>query len=143
PDLAGMPLEELLQNAAEWLAPVWGTNIEPILLANFEIDDQNRIRPRLTLARHMQVVRALWEHKPSELYDRVHCPVLLVPARPPALSDPAGEWLAMKERGVAKALQGLRDAQVLWLDSIHDIPLHRPAELAGAIRTFAAERVTG
>ena len=140
PDLAGMGREEFLQNAAQWLAPVWGSEVEPIVLANFEIDDQNRVHPHLSFDRHMQIVRALWEQKPSELYHLVRCPVLIVPARPPAFSDPAGEWLAIKERGVARAVQGLRSAQVVWLDSIHDIPLHRPAELADAIRSFVAEQ---
>jgi pimeloyl-ACP methyl ester carboxylesterase len=139
PDLAGTPREELVEKAADWLAPVWGSEVEPILLANFEIDDQDHIHPRLSLDRHMQVVRALWEQKPSDLYPRVCCPVLIVPARPPALYNQAGEWLAIKERGVARAVQGLRNVQVLWLDSIHDVPLHRPAELADAIRTFMAE----
>lgn len=143
PDLAGMRREELLENAGQWLAPVWGSEVEPILLANFEIDDQGRVHPHLSLDRHMQVVRALWEQKPSELYPRVRCPVLIVPARPPVLSDPAGEWLAMKERGVARAVQELRNVRVVWLDSIHDIPLHRPAELADAIRSFVAEQGNG
>lgn len=139
PDLDGMPREKLLENAAEWLAPVWRPEVVPILLANFEIDNQDRVHPRLSRARHMQVVRALWEQKPLESYDRVRCPVLLVPARPPDAGGQVAEWLAMKERGVARAVQELRNARVLWLDSIHDIPLHRPEELADAIRTFAIE----
>ena len=37
-------------------------------MANFETLEDGTIRPWLTLDRHMQILRALWDQKPSQLY---------------------------------------------------------------------------
>jgi broad specificity phosphatase PhoE len=48
------------------------------------------------------------------------------------------DYLAAKERGVAQAQAVMRNLTVHWMDdTIHDIPLQRPHELAKAIADFA------
>jgi pimeloyl-ACP methyl ester carboxylesterase len=112
----------------------------PILLADFEVDEEEKISPRLTFERHMRILRAIWDFETSTHFSQVHCPVLMVPARPPApLSEFEQNWVAAKERGVALAQQSMQNLQVVWMDdTIHDIPLQRPTELAALIADFAA-----
>jgi pimeloyl-ACP methyl ester carboxylesterase len=114
--------------------------IFPILLADFEVDDQDQIAPRLTYERHMRILRAIWDFKTYSHFSQVRCPVLMVPARPPAPhSEFERNWVAAKERGVALAQKSIQNLQVKWMeDTIHDIPLQRPAELARLIGDFAA-----
>jgi pimeloyl-ACP methyl ester carboxylesterase len=85
----------------------------------------------------MQVVRALWEQRPSDLYGEVRCPVLFVLAEREGEAR-VREWNEMKRAAVERAQTQLADCQVVWLkETIHDIPLHRPRELAQAIEEFA------
>jgi len=141
PRLEGMTVEAFLQmikkETAAW-HPVEA--VFPILLADFEVDEQERITPRLTYERHMRILRAIWDFKTYTRFSQVRCPVLMAPARPPApLSEFEQNWVAAKERGVALAQESMHDLQVAWMeDTIHDIPLQRPAELAKLIADFAA-----
>jgi pimeloyl-ACP methyl ester carboxylesterase len=83
----------------------------------------------------MQVVRAIWEFKTYERLKRVRCPAACVQAIPTET-----EHLSQKQRGVEKARQALPGLVVHWLaDTVHDIPLHRPEELARMIAAFAAD----
>ena len=88
----------------------------------------------------MQIVRAIWEFKTYDRFQRLHCPVLMVPARPPEPhSESERQFLASKERGIARAQREIPGLQVDWMrDSIHDIPLQHPVELAHLINDFAA-----
>jgi pimeloyl-ACP methyl ester carboxylesterase len=138
--LAGTPLDLFVAHLKEWNA-AWqpGDEIISIILANFEIHEDDTIAPHLTFEHHMQIVRAMWESKTYAQFTRMRCPVLVVPARPKephSANDKA--FLAAKERGIAKAHQALPNLQVHWMDdSIHDIPLQRPSELAALIANFA------
>ena len=89
----------------------------------------------------MRILRAIWDYKTYSYFNRVHCPVLMVPARPPApLSEFEQNWVAAKERGVALAQQSMQNLQVTWMeDTIHDIPLQRPTDLAALIADFVAQ----
>jgi len=160
PKLAGLPLKKFLG----WMNDP-GRSWQPddkalaIILANFEITEEipanavgnnsaeipadeeiEVIRPHLSFEHHMQIVRAMWEFKTYERFQRLRCPVLMVPARPPE-PHAAGEhqFLAFKEKGVARAQEEIPNLQVHWMrDSIHDIPLQHPAELARLISDFSA-----
>ena len=138
PDLTHLTPEQIIAGAKQWeLGAIWSEDIESALLGNFEVMEDGYIRPRLSRANHMQVVRALWEQRPSELYARVRCPVLFVLAER-AGGGRAHDWNEMKRAAIAHAEGVLPDCRVLWLkDTIHDIPLHRPNELAAAIEEFA------
>ncbi|MBN1148537.1 MAG: alpha/beta hydrolase [Anaerolineales bacterium] len=144
PHLVGAPLDEFVAHLKLWNKD-WlpdgelGEQIIRIILANFEIDEDERIAPHLSFESHMQIVRAMWEFKTYERYPRLRCPVLMLPTRP---RKPNSEWerefLAAKERGVAGAMQAISNLQVHWLeDTIHDAPLQRPVALAELIASFA------
>jgi pimeloyl-ACP methyl ester carboxylesterase len=138
PDLIGTPLNEFRASMKQWMGSAWSPEAEAITLHNFEVREDGTIAPRMRKANHMQVVRALWEHRPSELWAQVQCPVLMIPAVAPEPHDErTRSTLENKRRNIATAEQRLKQSQTIWMtDTIHDIPLQRPAELAQAIKTF-------
>jgi pimeloyl-ACP methyl ester carboxylesterase len=89
-------------------------------------------RARFHFDNHMQVVDALYDQRPAALYPLVGCPVLLCPA---------GDDLDDARReAVERALRLLPDARATWFaDTVHDVPLQRPAELAAELARFANE----
>jgi hypothetical protein len=140
PRLAGTPQEDFLARLSGWTGH-WSTDerVNSIILANFEVREDETIWPHLTFERHMQIVRAIWEFKTYERLGRVRCPAACVMAIPPGPHLPLeAEHLAQKRSGVEKARKALSGLEVHWFaDTVHDIPLHRPEELSRLIATFA------
>jgi pimeloyl-ACP methyl ester carboxylesterase len=141
PDLIGLPLAELRAGMKMWMGSAWSPEAEAITLRNFEVRADGTVAPHMRKSNHMQVVRAIWEHRPSELWARVQCPVLMIPV---LASEPHDErtrsMIDAKRRNVALAEGRLARSQTLWMnDTIHDVPLQRPVELADAIRSFALD----
>lgn len=143
PDLSALTMGELRAMAPNWdLAEVWSPAVEAAALAVFDELPDGRVRARLSRANHIQILRALWEQRPSQLYGEIRCPVLIVPAARTGDNTqraPGGAaFLEMKRQALAQATAVLPQAEVIWLDSVHDVPLMRPAELAMAIERFIA-----
>lgn len=138
PDLIGTPVDELRSSMEVWMGSAWSPAAEAITLQNFEIRADGTIAPHMRKSNHMQVVRALWEHRPSELWARVQCPVLMIPAVAPEPHDErTRSTLENKRRIIAVAEERLKQSQTIWMmDTMHDVPLQRPAELEQAIRRF-------
>jgi pimeloyl-ACP methyl ester carboxylesterase len=140
PRLAGMRVEDFLARVREMNA-FWepGDEVLSIILANFEIGEDETITPRLTLENHLQIVREMWEFRTYERYQLVRCPAMAIPARPgDTRNQQELEFLELKERGVERARQIMPGLQVHWMENtIHDIPLQRPRELAEQIVRFA------
>ena len=106
--------------------------IEQIVLANFHINDDGTIASNLSRENHFRIIEALWDHKPFDLYPQVDCPVLLMPCRRDDPSPEARRW--RREESIARAEKLLPDAKTVWMeDSIHDVPLQRPALVADTI----------
>lgn len=138
PPLAGMPRDEFLVRLREWAGELYSEAVADAILGNFEILEDDTIRPHLPLRHHMRIARSIYEQKTSELFPRLRCPTLLCPAVPP---PPRDDWveqlLAAKRRGVALAEQSSPLVRTVWFeDTVHDIPLHRPKALARAILEF-------
>ncbi len=139
PDLDGMPREEFLERLKGWMGDMYSDENANIVLASFALREDDALRRRLPIPLHMRIARAIYEQKPSEFYPRLRCPALLCPAAPPSPRDERGEqFLALKREGVRRAEQASPLVRTVWFeDTVHDIPLHRPAELAKAISDFA------
>jgi pimeloyl-ACP methyl ester carboxylesterase len=145
PRLAGTPLVEFVAKLKEWNAS-WlpdgeaQEEIISIILANFTISEDGTIAPHLTFERHMQIVRAMWEFKTYERIARLRCPGLAILARPAPSNGPGDQgYLTAKEHAVAYVKEIKPDLKVLWMENtIHDIPLQRPEELARLISNFAS-----
>lgn len=138
PDLTHLTPEQLLEGAKKWaLGGIWSDEVEAALMGNFYVTEAGTIRPNLSRENHMQVVRALWEQKPSELFPSVRSPTLFVPANS-GDHGPSKGWMDMKREAISRAQDLLENCEVCWFeDTIHDIPLHRPEDLATTIRDFA------
>jgi len=116
----------------------WSSAVEATLRTSFEDGPDGRIRPRLRREDHLEILRALWEQKPSTLYPQIAVPTLIVPARQASPTGRAAEVGPLREQLVANAVASLRNGTVLWMeDTVHDIPLQRPSELAEAIQSVA------
>ena len=144
PVLTGMTVDQFLErvrngNQARMMTP----RVEEAVLTNFAVLEDNTIRPQLSRENHIRIIEALWEHHPPQLYPRVECPVLFLPARQG--TNPAEmERLWRKEAGVAAAAGSLQRSKVVWLeDSVHDVPLQRPELVASVIREHIQEGFFG
>ncbi len=140
PDLDGMPREDFLARLRGWMNGLYSDAAAEITLASFSVDADDRVYRRLPVLYHMHIARAIYEQPTSALYARLRCPALLCPAVPPPPRDEQAEaFLARKREGVARAEQSSPLVRVCWFeDTVHDIPLHRPDELAQAIIDFGA-----
>ena len=137
PPRFAVPLADWLARAGRFDAGGSGGQpwVRDYLRAGVDVDDQGVARSRFQFDNHMQVVDALYDQRPEALYPLVDCPVLLCPA-----ADPAdGPAHAEAKRGAAvRALDLLPSATITWFeDTMHDIPLQRPAALAAELARFA------
>ena len=91
-------------------------------LSNFEVLDDGTVRPWLPFELHMEILRELWGHRPSELYAEIERPVLFLPADS---GDVA--WTDNKDRAVDEALRLLERGRVHWFrPAHHDVHAQHP-----------------
>ena len=99
----------------------------------FEYGKGGEVRQRLTPERHLRILRSLWEQDVHAELARLECPALVIACRSPR----DGEWAPRKAFAAAR-LRRLGHLRVMWFeDSIHDVPVQRPREVAEAILSFA------
>lgn len=141
PRLAGTPrakFMEMVRSGA--LDESWSEDIEEIIMAQFDVFDDDTIAPRLSFERHMEIVRAIWEYHPLELLPAVRCPILMLPC----IRDPHGEWVQRKRDAVAAVERLTPLARTVWLtDAIHDVPLQQPGRLVEVLAAFVREVDSG
>ena len=138
PDLAGMSLTEFRDRIPTFFhgAVEVTREIEEIVLAVMHIDRRGRIRPRLSRAHHLRILRALWLRDPDEALRRLSVPTLAV------LSRGDDEGFAGRRTLIASRLRRTAaPVRVSSLRGIHDLPLQHPGALAGRIERFVAQLV--
>ena len=125
PPLAGTPRVDMLERLRGF-HPQWPEAALEMQMANFETLPDGTVRPWLTLDRHMQILRSLWEQKPTEVYARASAPTLI------AVADARNrDRHDHKEAAVAAAAAALPQSSLRWFtDTAHDIHVHRPDALA-------------
>jgi pimeloyl-ACP methyl ester carboxylesterase len=142
PPLAGMPVEVFRRSMPSF----WGDaltitpEIEAIVFEVMHVRHDGTIRPRLSRANHLRILRAIWEQDPLALHGRLRVPALAVAA------DSSGDGNeAEREHEKRDAVRVLRAAgaptRVTWIRGIHDLPLQHPGELARRIERFARTAV--
>ena len=110
--------------------------VRDFLRAGVDVDERGVARSRFRFDNHLQVIDALYDQRPEALFPLVDGPVLLCLAGEAADGDLAG----VKRDAVGRALALFPSATVTWFeDTMHDIPLQRPAELAAELAHFAKE----
>lgn len=130
PNLNGIPRAQLAERIATG-RPGWVPDGVEATLNNFETLPDGTLRPWLSLDRHMQILRAMYDQDASQLYARVQVPVLICPA------NDGSAFADHKRPLVEAAAQGIAKAQVVWFeDTAHDIHVDRPEMLVREIVTF-------
>lgn len=125
PQLIGTPVAQIRERIRT-NNPQWSEEGVDGVLGNFELLPDDTVRPWLALDNHMQILRALWEQRPSMLYPQVQEPVMICVAL-----DDNPEWEAVKRQQVAAAEEHLAQVTVHWFEQTHhDIHVHRPGALA-------------
>jgi pimeloyl-ACP methyl ester carboxylesterase len=140
PEIDGTPVERFLSYARNFAgaANVDPEQFEHMVLANFIVRDDKVYRP-LAIPNHMKIARAIFDQRPSELLRETKVPVLIVPAIREPQNEQEKRWQEYRELGLA-AIQEVRpDIRVVRMeDTIHDVPVQRPKELAQLIAEFAS-----
>ncbi len=143
PEIDGVPLERFLGFARQWpdMAKLWNDQVQEMVLSNFEVRD-GKIYRRLTIENHMKILRGMYDQKTSQMLGDVECPVLAIVARKEPANEPAQRWAEWRREGVNNAEKRMRNGHVMWMDdTIHDVPVQRPGELADAISSFALKAI--
>jgi pimeloyl-ACP methyl ester carboxylesterase len=141
PEIDGVPVETFTGFVKKWpdVAAVWSDQLQDMILSNLEIR-AGKVYRRLPIPDHMKIAREIWEQQPSELYPRVRCPVLMVPAIKHSDDAQRELWTRAKLVGIEAAKDLLPEVHIVPMeDTIHDVPIQRPKELAAAIIDFAGE----
>jgi pimeloyl-ACP methyl ester carboxylesterase len=125
PHLIGTPRTQMLERMRSF-HPAWDDEQIEMQMGNFETLEDGTIRPWLTLERHMEILRSLWDHRPSQLAERAVLPVLIAVA-----DTPDEERRKRREEELAKLVPRLKHAEMRHFPgAAHDIHVDQPRELA-------------
>jgi pimeloyl-ACP methyl ester carboxylesterase len=131
PRLAGTP-GDALESRIRDAHPDWAEWAIEATMANFERLPDGTIRPWLTFERHIRILRALWEHRPSMVVPRLEPPLLL------ALADSGGSWTDQKRVMADELIAVSPRVEVEWFSpGDHDLHLQFPVELADLLHRFS------
>jgi len=138
PHLAGTPADEFRAMIPEFFGDTVDVTpqVVDIVMSVMRVDAAGRIRPRLTRANHMRILRAIWEQDPVAMHTGLRVPALAILA---ASGD--ADWDARKRDGVDALRKAGAKTKVSWIEGIHDLPLQHPRELAKRIRAFSRAAV--
>ena len=128
PDLRGLRFEELLERSRHGDLAFLGDDVRRAFFGSLmQVRPDGSIRARLSRENHLRILRAMWDENLDAAYQDLRRPALAVLATP----REAGQPIATIKTASVTRLQELQPLlQVRWLDdTIHDIPLHRPALL--------------
>ncbi len=134
PSLVGTPAGRF-EAAVRAAHPSWpGSGIQGTL-ANFEVRPDGTVAPWLSFEHHMQILAALYEHRPSTRYAGLSVPVLFMPA-----DDGGSAWTADKRAAVDAALAAVPVARAVWFSPAdHDVHAQFPDELAKVLAGAVAD----
>ena len=135
PIFTGVTLDQFVERIRTRRDPaVMTPEFEAVILANFEVLEGNTIRAWLSRDNHLRIIDAPWDHHPPQLFPKVECPALVLPARRDD-SPEAAERNERRAQSVQTAVDALPKGKVVWLeDSVHDVPVQRPELVAGVIK---------
>jgi pimeloyl-ACP methyl ester carboxylesterase len=142
-DFINVTEQELLERMQQRdLSIHWTEELLNIRMAGFYIDDGGFTHPRLPRDRYMLILQALREQNPSNLYGKVKCPVLLIPAWIQSSDGRVIGFQENKRHQLSIAQEGLiKSHRTDMKNTIHDIPLQKPQELAELITNFIKSNV--
>ena len=128
--------EQFLERLRQQLSLCWNDQVERIVQTMVYEDQEGQIQDILRPENHLQVMRAMWEEPASEVYTKITCPTVIIPAGPtPERAD--SDRARQKQAGVVAASKAIPGCRVRWIpETIHDIGYHKPEELARVMDDF-------
>jgi pimeloyl-ACP methyl ester carboxylesterase len=133
PDIDGLPINEL-RGYLRRGHPDWSERAVEATLANMRTWPDGTLTRRLSIDRHMQIVRSMWDDPPQRYYPSLTMPVLLIPALPAE-----GAQAALRRRRVDAAAAAIPGAVVRdYRGADHDLHAQHPRELAADLLGLAA-----
>jgi pimeloyl-ACP methyl ester carboxylesterase len=101
----------------------------------FRVRDNGLIEPRLARHRHLQILRALWEHRPSTRYPTLEAPTLLV------IADTGDEARTVRKRQAeARARAAAPRLRSHWFSpAYHDVHSQYPDRVADLLAAAARD----
>jgi pimeloyl-ACP methyl ester carboxylesterase len=127
PALAGRSAREITEMIRQD-HPDWPEEGVVATLASFEVLADGTVRPWLTFDRHMRMLRALWEQRPSSLVPTLAVPLLLV------LADSDDDLMPSKQRAAEQAEATGTRVRVEWLSpGDHDLHVQQPHAVADVL----------
>ncbi len=135
PRFAGTPRDIFLSYYRRGpLGQQWTPELEEIVLHIVHLREDNTVAPRLDFEHHLQIIGAMWDQPLFDFYQQIRCPMKLIVAEQPPTNETQAAFLRLRHQGIEQ-IQALRpDLHIVWMpDTIHDIPLQRPAQLAQEI----------
>jgi pimeloyl-ACP methyl ester carboxylesterase len=132
PDIDGRRADELHMFIRD-SHPGWSPAAVEATLANLRVEPDGRLRRRLSIPRHMQIVRSMWDDPPWPDLPKITVPALLLPAMPTDEAD------ATRRRArVAKAASALSRATIReYVGADHDLHAQHPQRLAQDLLALA------
>jgi lipase len=135
PRFAGTPRETFLsyyRNSP--LGGQWSPELEESILKIVQLRDDDTVAPRLDYENHLQIIRAMWDQPTFDLYHKVLGPITLIVADQEPMNEALKEFANMRKQGIAHIQEVRSDVRIVIMqNTMHDIPLQRPKELAEII----------
>lgn len=126
-----------LRAAIVAMHPDWPEESIAGVMHNMEIRDDGTVAPWLTLERHMKIVRALWEHSPSDSYPSIEVPVMFTPA---VASEPSDDFQRHKQDQLDEALRLVPRCRIEpFIDADHDLHAQHPRRFAEVLHGAIAD----
>lgn len=129
PLLAGTPAESI-RSMIRRSHLAWADWAVDATMANFEHLPDGTVRPWLRRDRHLRILRALWDHHPSQTIPKLDVSVLLV------MADAGGNWSAQKRAMADELAAASPRVRVEWFSpGDHDLHAQHPVELADLLHS--------
>jgi pimeloyl-ACP methyl ester carboxylesterase len=138
PEIDGAPVDRFVEAIRRWpdVGDFWTDELGEMILSNLEVRD-GKIYRRLPIPDHMQIARAIYDFPTGERLSSLKVPALAISCE--RESAGSSDWAEFRRRGIERLQQAAPGVEIVVMqDTIHDVPLQRPAELAALIARFSA-----
>ena len=135
PRFAGTTRESFLSSYRKSpLGDQWSSELEESVLKIVQLREDDTVAPRLDYENHLQIIGAMWDQPTFDLYWKVQCPITLIVADQQPTNESMKEFMKKRKQGIAHIQEVRPDISlVVMQNTVHDIPLQRPVELAELI----------
>ncbi|MGZ3625272.1 MAG: alpha/beta fold hydrolase [Ktedonobacteraceae bacterium] len=135
PRFAGTPRETFLSYyRSSPLGEQWSSELEESILNIVQLREDDTVAPRLDYENHLQIIGAMWDQPTFDLFRKVQCPITLIVADQEPVNESMQDFMKMRKQGIAHIQKVRPDVRlVVMQNTMHDIPLQRPEELANLI----------